>query len=1056
MFRSLSCRSVLCVLSAMVAFDTVAISTLAAQASVVTGKVTGPSGGAALQGVSVILRGTNAGSMTDAAGAYRITLPASGSAAILAFRLIGYKPVDVPIQGRTTIDVVLETATTTLSSVVVTANAIVRETKELGYSIAQIEPAQLTLARSSNVLNNVAGKIAGVRITQQSGTVGGSSKVVIRGVNSIASATEPLFVVDGVPISNSSFAGSETEIVTGGVDVGNRAQDLNPDDIESMSILKGAAASALYGSRARNGVIVVTTKRGRAGLRRFTYNGSARSEQIFRAPEFQNEYAQGSLGVYNNANANGWGPKITGQTELNILGVPAVLKADPNNFLDFFERGVTNVHAMSFDGGTETSDYRLGGTWLGQTGIVPNSELQRYTLSVNSGQRFSDKLSVRLAGNYARSNSAGRASQGQNGQSIPMSLWTFTPRTLSTEFLRANRIGADGRAGSIDGTGTSNNPYFVTDNNGLNNSVDRVYGNAYLSYDANSWLNVAFRAGTDIAVENRRFVTRKGTRGRLDGEFDTQDFNERELNTDFIATVTRQLSTNLAFKGLVGHNFNKRVFKRQRVFSQGLNIDKLYTQANANVNAATNFISERQLYGAYGDVGLAWKDYLFMNVTGRNDWSSTLPVDNNRYFYPSVSTGYVLSDAFKDAGIFKGGKVSFAKVRANWANVGSDEEPYQLAFTYAPLTQQPDIYTFNQSFPFNGASAFAATSIIPPSNLRPQRQNSWEVGGEFRLMNDRIGVDLTYYNLKNYDQIVSISVPQSTGFSARRLNVGEIVNNGVEAQLSYAILRAATNGLQWDVTANYSRNRNEVTKLAPGLKEFIVTSGDGFGTFIAARPGTTFQIQGVGFLRDSVSGQYIINPQNGLRIAGSRRLFGNIYPDWIGGLNNSFRYKNASMSFLIDTRQGGVIMSNTVSALRSSGTAKETAANNRTPFVQPGVIRNANGTTRPNDVKVASVQQYWGNLDSSISPEGNIFDGSYTKLRELQVSLKLPSSWASAFRSRDAVVSVEGRNLWLISSKVPHIDPEANIHGTSLIGEGIERNNLPSTRSIGFNIRLSY
>lgn len=1025
-----------------------------AQGRVVTGKVTAAAGGQPLQGVTVIVRGTNTGALTDAAGAYRVTLPANRSVDMLTFRQIGYKAVDVAVQGRTTVDVQLEAATTQLQSVVVTANAIVRETKELGYSVAQIEPAQLTVARSSNVLNNVAGKIAGVRITQQSGTVGGSSKVVIRGVNSIASATEPLFVVDGVPISNSSFAGTETEIVTGGVDVGNRAQDLNPDDIESMSILKGAAASALYGSRARNGVIVVTTRRGRAGSKRFTYNGSVRTDNIFRSPEFQNEYAQGNLGVYNKDLANGWGPKITGQTEPNILGVPEVLRADPNNFADFWNTGVTNVHNMSWEGGTETSDYRLGGTWLGQSGIVPNSELERYTLALNAGQRYTEKFSLRLAANYIRTNSSGRASQGQNGQSIPMSLWTFAPRTLSTEFLRNDRQRPDGRAGAIDGTGTSNNPYWVTDNNGLNNSIDRLFGNALASYDVNSWLNLAFRAGTDIAVENRRFVTRKGTRGRLDGEFDTQDFNERELNTDFIATVTRQLTPTLALKALGGHNFNKRTFKRQRVFSQGLNIDGLYTQANAQTNVPTNFLSERQIYGVYGDVGLAWRDYLFVNVTGRNDWSSTLPVDNNRYFYPSVSTGFVVSDAFKDKGIFKNGTVSFAKVRANWANVGSDEEPYQLAFTYSPLTQQSDIYTFNQNFPFNGASAFGATNIIPPSNLRPQRQNSWEVGGEFRLLRDRVGVDLTYYNLTNYDQIVSISVPQSTGFNARRLNVGEIVNNGIEAQVSYSVIQAARNGFQWDVTGNWSRNRNEVTKLAPGLQEFIVTAGDGFGTFIAARPGTTFQIQGVGFQRDSATGKYLINPANGLRIPGSRRLFGNIYPDWIGGINNSFRYKNATLSFLVDMRKGGVLMSNTVSALRSSGTGKETA--NRTPFIQDGVIRLANGTTKPNDVPVASVQQYWQNLDSSISPENNIFDGSFTKLRELQFSYKLPDSWARALRSRDAVFSLEGRNLWLISSEVPHIDPEANVHGTSLIGEGIERNNIPSTRSFGFNLRLTY
>jgi len=1031
---------------------------LQAQASgtqrVITGKVTATTGGRGLQGVNVIVRGTSLGTITNAGGEYRITLPAQTGTETFTFRLLGYKPVDEPIRGRTSIDVALEESANALSGVVVTANAIVRETKELGYAIAQIEAEKLTVARSSNVLNSIAAKVSGVRVTQQSGTVGGSSKVVIRGVNSIASASEPLFVVDGVPISNSAFAGTETEIVTGGTDVGNRAQDINPDDIESMSILKGAAASALYGSRARNGVIIVTTKRGFAGQPRFTYNGSTRSDQVFRLPEFQNKYAQGALGVYNRNLSNGWGPEITGQRVQNFYGDTVALAADPNNYKDFFNTGLTNIHNVSVSGGSETSDYRLGGTWLGQTGIIPNSQLQRYTLALNAGQRFKEKFSARVAANYIRTNSNGRASQGQNGQSIPVSLWTFASRTLSTEFLRANRVGPDGRAGSIDGTGTSNNPYWVTDNNGLNNSIDRLFGNTYLSYDATPWFNLAFRAGTDIAVEGRRFLTRKGTRGRLDGEFDTQDLNERELNTDLIGTFTRQLATTLTLKAVVGHNFNKRTFKRQRVFSQGLNIDRLYTQANANVNAATNFVSERQLYGAYSDVGLAWRDYLFVNVTGRNDWSSTLPVNNNSYFYPSVSSGFVLSDAFKDAGIFTSGKVNFAKLRANWANVGSDEEPYQLAFTYSPLTQVSDIYTFNQNFPFNGASAFGATNVIPPANLRPQRQESYEVGGEFRVLQNRIGLDLTYYTVRNYDQIVSLAVPQTTGFSARRLNVGQISNRGVEVQVNYSVLKRPGKGLAWDVNTNFSRNRNVVDKLADGLKEFSVTSGDGFGTFIVARPGTTFNIQGVGFQRDSVTNQYIINPQNGLRITGARTLFGNIYPDWIGGINNSFTYKNVSLSFLVDVRRGGVIMSNTTSALRSSGTAKETE--DRTPFVQPGVIRNANGTTSPNTVPVSSVQAYWQQLDSSVSPENNIFDGSFSKLRELQFGVKLPGSWAAKLGAREAVWSLEGRNLWLISSKVPHIDPESNVHGTGLIGEGIERNNIPSTRSFGTNLRLSF
>jgi len=1019
--------------------------------------VTASEGARPLQGVTVLLRGTRFGTLTSADGTYRLQIPTTPPDGQLTFRLIGFKPSDQLIGGRASINVTLEASPTALTDVVVTANAIVRDTKELGYSTATVQAEQLTVARSTNVLNALAGKVAGVRVTQQSGTIGGSSKIVIRGVNSIASASEPLFVVDGVPISNSSFAGTETEIVTGGVDVGNRAQDINPDDVESMSILKGAAASALYGSRARNGVVIVTTKRGRAGRKAtITYNTALRTDEVFRTFDLQNQFAQGNLGVYNRDLANGWGPAITGQQVQNLLNETVTLQANPDNVRDFFRTGATNVQSLAVAGGTEQSDYRLSGTWLGQTGIVPNSELARYTVALNAGQRFTPKFSARVAANYIRTTSSGRSQQGQNTASIPMQLLSSLPRTLSTSFLETNRVTASGIAGSIDGTGTSNNPYWVTDNNGLDNAIDRLFGNANLSYDALNWFNVSFRVGTDLANESRRFVTRKGTRGRLDGEFDTQELGERELNTDLIGTVQRQLTGDLAMKAIVGHNFNKRTFRRQRVFSQGLNVDQLYTQANALVNAATNFRTERQLFGVYSDVGLAWREYLFVNVTGRNDWSSTLPTNNNSYFYPSISSGFVVSDAMRSASIFQSGTVSFLKLRANWANVGSDEDPYQLAFTYTPLTQQTDIYTFNQLFPFNGASAFAATNVIPPSSLRPQRQNSVEFGSEMRFLRDRLGIDATYYRTRNYDQIVSIAVPQSSGFSARRLNVGQISNTGVELQVTgVPIASANPDGLRWDVGFNYNRNRNVVDKLAPGLNEFIVTSGDGFGIFVAARPGTSFNIQGVGFARDSASGKYLINPANGLRIQGASRLFGDIYPDWTGGVTNTVSWKRVALSFLIDMRQGGVFLSQTTSQLRSSGLAAETA--DRTTFIQDGVIRDpVTGATRPNDVRVASVQQYWGNLDNSISPENNIFDASFAKLREASLSFRLPERWVGKIGAASGVWSFEGRNLWLISSKVPHVDPEANVLGTGLIGEGIERNVLPSTRTFGLNLRLVF
>ncbi len=337
--------------------------------------------------------------------------------------------------------------------------------------------------------------------------------------------------------------------------------------------------------------------------------------------------------------------------------------------------------------------------------------------------------------------------------------------------------------------------------------------------------------------------------------------------------------------------------------------------------------------------------------------------------------------------------------------------------------------------------------------MKPQQQTSYELGAELKFLGGRLGLDFTYYKTFNYDQIISIAIPQSTGYSARRLNVGEISNTGFEAMLTVTPLK--TRSLRWDAAFNFNQNVNRIESLAPGLSEFIITSGDGFGIFIAARPGETFNIQGVGWLRDP-DGNIIINPTTGLRTPGPRKLLGNIYPDWTLGINNSFSFKGFDFNFLIDIRKGGVINSQTVSIVRGSGLAIETAVNDRTPFIDPGVIRNTDGTFRPNDKPVASIQQYWSQLDNSVSPENNIFDGSYSKLREVRIAYNLPASWIKKTPFGNVALGIEGRNLWIISSNVPHIDPEANVLGAGLVGEGLERGSIPSTRTIGANLRVTF
>lgn len=1038
-------------------------SSIFAQSKSVTGSVTNAKNEPLLTTISV--KGTNVTVTSNDEGTYHIVVPNGSS--VLQFSSVGYKQQDVMIENRAVINVVLEASAEDLNEVVITANAIARERKELGYAVSTVSSKSLLVARDANVVNSLAGKVAGVRISQQSGTVGGSSRIMIRGANSLSSASEPLFVVDGVPISNSSFNNSETDIVTGGVDVGNRAGDLNPDDIESMTVLKGAAASALYGSRARNGVIVITTKRGQIGEKKMniSVNSSFRWDNVLRFPDLQSEYAQGNQGVYSALQGNAWGPKIstiTGPVTDYAGREVTSVKAYPDNRQNFFVTGKTLINSVAVDGASEQGDYRVGFTNVDQSGTVPGSELKRNTLSFNGGRKITDKLSSRVWANYVRTTSDGRPQQGSNTTNILSTILVTMPITVdmnelkenlfapSTQAVPAGWTGDLARSTSMDGI--QNNPYFITNFNKFSNVVDRVYGGTSLSYQALPWLDITGRIGTDFFTENRLSVTRKGTRGRLNGQFESNEIFERELQTDLMATVNFKLNKDWGFKGIVGHQYNYRHVRRSRVRADGINIDQLYTFANAQSTVPTNFQSNRKIFGAYGDFSFDFRNYLFLNVTGRNDWSSTLPVNNNSYFYPSVSSSFILTEAFPELGIVKSGLLSYAKIRANYANVGSDEDPYQLAFTYSPLSQANDIYTFNILYPINGASAYGATNILPPTNLKPQRQTSYEVGTELKFFDGRVGLDFTYYKSFNYDQIISIAIPQSTGYSARRLNIGEISNTGIEAMLTVNPVR--TKNFRWDIMANFNRNRNRVESLAPGLDEFIVTSGEGFGIFISARPGETFNIQGVGWLRDP-EGNLVINEATGLRIPGPRKLLGNIYPDWTMGINNSFSYKGVEMSFLVDIRKGGVVNSASISDLREYGMAIETAANNREAFVDQGVNRNADGSYTPNKTPV-TVQQFWYNQGNPISPESNTFDASYAKLREIRIAYALPASLVKRTPFGNISAGLEGRNLWIIHSNVPHIDPEVNVLGTGLIGEGLERGSIPSNRSIGVNLRFNF
>ncbi|WP_316834144.1 SusC/RagA family TonB-linked outer membrane protein [Pedobacter nutrimenti] len=1020
-----------------------------AQDRTITGTVTGKDDGLPVPGVSVKLRGTATGTATGSDGKYAIKVP-SGNA-ILDFSSIGYTSQTVTVGTGNVVNVSLTADAKTLGEVVVTAMGIKRETKSLGYAVTKVSGDELTKARETNIVNSLAGKVAGVRISSQSGTLGGSSKIVIRGGSSFNDASQPLFVVDGLPVDNgapmvSTSAGAVPQ-GSAGTDFGNRASDINSDDVESMVVLKGAAATALYGARAKNGAIVITTKRGAKGQSTISFNSTTRFDNILVLPKIQNEYAQGTQGVYDRASLNAWGPKLSevqGRTFTDFLGNQVALTAHPDNAKNFFNTGKTYINSISFEGADDKGDYRLGYTSNVQSGIIEKQKLNKNAISFNAGRKISDKFEVRANINYTRTKGEGMPTQSSNDPNVLIGT-NYLPTNFDIEQIKNNYIDPVTKAQiTITPSRNGNNPYWIINNNTSSNVVDRFFGNGILTYKPLPWLTISDNIGTDFYNENRFLPTRNGTIGALTGSFINANLYNRVINNDFIVTADRKLTPDLDLKVIAGHNVYERYSRSDQAYAQNLTVDELYNFSNAASVINQNDLSKRRIMGIYGDVGLSYKNYLFLNVTGRNDFSSTLPTANNSYFYPSVSSGFVFSEL-----IPQNDWLSYGKLRASWANVGSDAPPYSLAFTYAGQTTAFAQYGFGSSFPFNGVLGYSIPSTIPNPNLKPQNQNSIELGTELKFLKNRISLDVTYYNSNTSDQIVNLSLPQSTGFAFKTVNAGSVRNKGIEIALG--LIPIKSRDFNWNLDVNFAANKQVVT-LPADLTTYPLASGWS-GLQIKAETGKAFGIYGGAWERDP-NGNIVIDANTGLRKVVNDQRLGNTAPDWTMGINNTFSYKNFSLSFLVDIREGGIMFSNTVATLRSSGLAEETLANRGNIFIDKGVILK-NGAYVPNTVPVQSMEDYWGQYTSE-NTESSIFDASFIKLREVNFSYKIPSAFLQQKVKfiKGLELGIEGRNLWLIKSHVPNIDPEANLFGTTSNGEGVEFNNFPSTRTIGFNLRV--
>ncbi|SHM70316.1 TonB-linked outer membrane protein, SusC/RagA family [Cyclobacterium lianum] len=1053
--------------------------TLWAQSRTISGLVTESSSGDPVLGASVLIQGTTRGTVTDLDGRFELEVPSDE--AVLVFSYIGFQSQELVVGNRSVINVALEYSSEELNEVVVTALGVERETKALGYSVQAVEGDRFTEARETNVLNSLSGRVAGVQITNSSSGIGGSSRVTIRGESSLnINANQPLFVVDGVPISNnivgSSGSGNQE------VDYGNPAGEINPDDIASMSILKGPAAAALYGSRAANGAILITTKSGKnkKGLG-ITINSNTTFDSPLVLPDWQDRYGQGNNGLFSFVNGAGagiadgvdesWGPEMDQGTTIpqfdsprNVAGfrggdlnapegstiTPTPWVSRPNNINDFFQTGVTLSNNVSIASGNEKSNFRFSWTNLDQKGTIPNTDLKRNTLAFNGSSQITDRLSITTAINYQKTNSGNRPSISYGTESL-MYLWIWYGRQINTASLRDYWMpGLEGRQQFNYNYNYHDNPYFNVFENTNGQSKDRIFGNVVANYKIMDKLNLMVRTGLDLYNDlrdrKRAFSTMRFPLGsyREDAVF----FSER--NTDFLLTYSETDNLKWSYSLSLGGNQMVQENRFTRTMAPQLLIPGIYNFTNTAVNLQVeHMVSEKRINSLYGFGQIGYNNILFLDITGRNDWSSTLPIANNSYFYPSVTMSGVISDM-----LTLPAAISFFKVRAAYAEVGNDTNPYSLTNVFNPVAAWGSIQSKTES------------NRLANAELKPERTGSFEVGTDLRLLKGRLGLDFTYYDNRTRNQIIPIELDIATGYASRIINAGEIQNNGIELVLTGSPIQNVT-GLNWNVSANFTRNRSKVLELTDDLDTYSMVGRN--GATIQARIGERMgNIYGRGFARvtDANSpyfGQIIHNTSGTPLTATELVLQGNYNPDWMLGIQNNFNYKRLTFGFLFDIRYGGIVVSRTKTIGSTSGQLEETLLGRENGYdlsqegngiISPGVIQTADGSYVPNEMKISS-RDWHNRYYERSNVEAAKYDASFVKLREITLGYNLPGAAISKLPFREARLSLVARNLALWTEN-PHFDPETmSMSGGTLI-PGVEDMSFPSTRSVGFNLNLKF
>lgn len=1031
-----------------------------AQERTITGTIISKEDNAPIPGVTIRLNGARGGTQTDAGGKFSISVPSAVKS--LELTSLGFVTQTIQLSGSRTLTIALTPDANALNEVVVTSFGIQRDKRTLGYSVATLSAEQLTGSKATNVTNQLAGKVAGVRVSGSGGAFT-SSSVVIRGMTTFTGSNQPLYVVDGVPIDNS---GGGAALQTG-ASVSSRAIDINPEDIESLIVLKDAASTSLYGSRGASGVILITTKKGKKNDKgTISYTTSYNIGNVNRLPEYQNEYAQGTNGLLTAGNignatvagsgiATSWGPKIIGQTITNSFGNQEILQAHPDNVKDIFQQSYNFQNNISFTGGNEKSQMRVAYGNATETYVIDNNKLKRNNLTFSGSTDITDKLTIGVSMTYTNTSSI-RTLQG-NQLSNPLFRAYFTPRTydltnMPFEDVDGNQLWAGGE----------DNPYWTIKYNKYNDEVNRILGNFNAKYKFTPWLNADLKVGSDFYNLKSKGFDEIGNRGGgfagassngVGGIVD-QNNNVRNLSSYFTLNANKQVG-DFNFAATLGNEINQNYLSNNRIDGYGLVLRHFDNIKNAITYNPTVGSAKSRIMGVFADVVADYKGFLSLNVKARNDWSSTLTQANRSIFYPGAALSFVATEAFPSLKSEK--YVNLIKLRASIGEVGKGAPVYSTS-TYYDISSASDGSGPVINFPYNGLGGFTLNDSAGNPDIKPEFTREIAFGTELGFFRNRLTLDLSYYNRKTRDVILAVPLSATSGITSVSKNAGKLSTKGVEFLLGGTPLKSQD--FAWNISVNFTKYKSMVEELAPGVTNIFLggfttpnvrlVAGDEYG-----------QIYGTAYQRND-AGQLLISPTTGLPLptAGVVKI-GNPNPKYTVGINNNFDYKSFSLSFLLEIRKGGQQYSRNIADVQRNGVAAETAEFPRfeadgltlaKPYLYQGVYASGANAGQPNTTNVTA-QSYYGNSGKYVAAEGYIYDTSWFRVREATLSYRLPQDVVSKTPFRNLEIGLFGRNLYLKAKNYPHFDPEQNALGVSN-AQGLEFNSQPSTRTFGVNLKI--